>query len=66
MLFFRKKKKGIEKEARKTIFQDLKERAIAELAKFLINRFHFDLSEALKASEDFWKKWEKKLAEVIG
>lgn len=66
MLFFRKKKEGIEKEAKKTIYSDLKERAIAELAKFLIARFHFDLEEALKASRDFWKKHEKKLEEVIG
>ncbi len=65
MLFFRKKSK-IESEASKTIFHELKERAISELASFLIKRFHFELSEALKASEEFWKKWEKKLAEVVG
>lgn len=49
-----------------SIIEDLKSRAVAELAYFLFRKWHFPLDEATKASEEFWKKHEKKIIEVVG
>lgn len=55
-----------EKKEISGLFEDLKNRAIIELANFLMRRWHFSFEEALSASEEFWKKYERKINEVIG
>ena len=61
-------KKGEQKQKTENlgIIEDLKNRAITELAYFLFRKWHFPMDEAMKASQEFWKKYEKKLSEVVG
>jgi len=53
--FFRRDKK----------LEAARERAIAELTNFLVEKFGFSLEDAFRASVDFWKRWDKKLKEII-
>lgn len=46
-------------------FEETRDLAIADLTNFLVSRFGFTLEEAFRASQEFWKKYEKKLKEVL-